>query len=191
MVSDKGIVDSCEANMRYETISEIYEANDKIRARLKETLAGLTDEQIAALPEGEKWTIGQIAEHVSMVGNGIYRICAKLLSKAEAGGRPAAGAIDLNSFAGKAREMADLKLEAPAMVHPTGTRTVGESLQALEDTHEALRELRPLFEKYDVSEYKFPHPYAGDMSAIEWLVMYGGHEGRHLAQIRRVLEKLG
>ncbi len=40
--------------MNYQTIDEIYTANDKIREKLKETVSNLTDEQTAFLPEGEK-----------------------------------------------------------------------------------------------------------------------------------------
>jgi hypothetical protein len=174
--------------MRYKTISEIYEANDKIRDKLKETLSGLAEQQAAAMPDGEKWSIAQIAEHVSMVGNGMYRICAKLLSKAEASGQLSNGSIDLNSFADKAEEIAEVKLEAPEFVRPTGAKSIAESVQVLDETQEAFRGLRPLFEKYDANAARFPHPYLGDMTAVEWLAMLGGHEGRHLRQIKRIIE---
>lgn len=176
--------------MQLQTIAEIYEANDRIRAKLKETLAGVTNRQAAALPDGEKWSIAQIAEHVSMVGNGMHRICAKLLSKAEASGQLSDGTCDLNAFSEKALGIADVKLEAPEIVQPTGTKSIAESLRSLDETQEAFNGLKPLFEKYDASEPKFPHPYLGDMTAVEWLAMYGGHEGRHLRQIRGLIEKL-
>ncbi len=177
--------------MQYQSIAEIYEANDRIRAKLKATLAGLNEEQAAVVPEGEKWSIAQIAEHVSMVGGGMFRICSKLLSKAEASGQLADGKIDLSAFAGKAREIAEVKLEAPEMVQPTGGKSISESLTALDETDKGFIGLRPMFEKYDASTAKFPHPYFGDMTAVEWLAIYGAHEGRHLAQIRRIIEKIG
>jgi hypothetical protein len=176
--------------MRYQSISEIYEANDQIRVKLKETLAGLTEAQGAATPDMEKWSIAQIAEHVSMVGHGMYRICSKLLSKAEASGQLSDGSIDLSSFADKAQEIAEIKLEAPEFVRPTGEKSIAESVQVLDETQEAFRGLRPLFEKYDASAVKFPHPYLGDMTAVEWLAISGAHEGRHLRQIKRIIEKV-
>ena len=84
--------------MQYQSISDIYDANDRIRARLKDTLSGVTESQAAAMPDGEKWSIAQIAEHVSMVGNGMHRICAKLLSKAEASGQVSDGKVDLSAL---------------------------------------------------------------------------------------------
>lgn len=176
--------------MRYQSISEIYDANDRIRTRLRETLVSLSEHQAAAMPDGEKWSIAQIAEHVSMVGNGMYRICSKLLSKAEASGHLSDGTVDLNTFADKAEGIADVKLEAPEIVHPTGTKSIANSVRSLDETQEAFQSLRPLFEKYDASEARFPHPYLGD-TAVEWLAMYGAHEGRHLRQIKRISESLG
>ena len=35
--------------------------------------------------------------------------------------------------------------------------------------------------------HKFPHPFFGELSATEWLVLLGGHEARHTAQIERIL----
>jgi hypothetical protein len=177
--------------MQYQSISEIYEANDRIRTRLKDTLLGVTERQAAAVPDGEKWSIAQIAEHVSMVGNGMHRICAKLLSKAEASGQVSDGTVDLSAFAEKAMGIADVKLEAPEIVQPTGTRSIAESVRSLDETQRGFNCLKPLFEKYDASSPKFPHPYLGDMTAVEWLVMCGAHERRHLKQIERLLDRIG
>ena len=50
--------------------------------------------------------------------------------------------------------------------------------------------LRATLEKYDVSEPKFPHPYFGDITATEWMVVAVGHEQRHTKQIERLLAKI-
>ena len=176
--------------MQYRTISEIYEANDSVRTSLKETLARVSEQEAVVSPELEKWSIAQIVEHLSIVGNGMYRICAKLLSKAEAGGEPSDGGVDLTSFAVKAAGIADVKLEAPEIVRPTGAKSIAESLASLDRTEEDFRGLKSLFEKYPTGGPKFPHPYLGDMTAVEWLTMYGEHEKRHLRQIEGILEIL-
>ncbi|MEP6903028.1 MAG: DinB family protein, partial [Actinomycetota bacterium] len=75
--------------MNYQTISEIYDANDKIRGKLKSVIANLTDEQANTLPDGEKWTVAAFVEHISIVDEGITRISAKLLNEAKANGKTA------------------------------------------------------------------------------------------------------
>lgn len=176
--------------MYYATLDEAYAANDAVRAKLKETVAALSEEKLDARPYGEKWSVKQIVEHVAIVGDGVLRICSKLLSKAEQAGRPANGFAMSASFLEKASGSADTKLEAPEMVHPAAGASLADSLAKLDATTDALRNLREKFEKFDGTEPKFPHPYFGDLSAQEWFVLGGAHEGRHLRQIRRILEKL-
>lgn len=177
--------------MQYSSISDIYEVNTSVRTKLKQALASVAEQQANVRPDGESWSIAEVAEHVSIVGNGMYRICAKLLSKAEAAGQSSDGATDLTTFGARIGEIAEIKLEAPELVRPTGTKSIEESLSSLDETENSFRELKPIFEKFDTDLAKFPHPYLGDMTAVEWLAMYGLHEGRHLRQIKNILKKLG
>jgi hypothetical protein len=175
--------------MQYKTIAEIYEANDRVRAELKRTIASLTDEQASALPDGEKWTVSQILEHISIVGDGMGRVCNKLLRKAESKGMQAQGSANLSDgFIQKSSELAAAKIEAPELVHPTGSVSIAESLAKLDHNRSRLDELRPLFESHDAETLKFPHPFLGELSAAEWLTMIGEHEARHLDQIKKRLQ---
>jgi hypothetical protein len=174
--------------MSNQTIADIYATNDKIHARFKETIERLSDEHQTFLPDGEKWTIAHIVEHIAIVKDGMTRISAKLLAQAQSSGKQATGeAILTKNFAKKAAEARDLKLEAPDRVKPTGKLTINESLAKIEESRQTLEKLRPLFETVECSDYKFPHPFMGELSAHEWLALVGGHEARHLAQIERIL----
>jgi hypothetical protein len=163
--------------MNNQTIGDIYAKNDKIRENTKQIVASLTDEQTASLPDGEKWTIAEIVEHIAIVQDGMTKISAKLLTKAQAAGKTSDGAVRLSeNFASKAAEAATLKFEAPDRVRPTGNQTVEESLRKMD-----------AFESVECSDYKFPHPFMGDLTAHEWLALVGGHEARHLKQIENRL----
>jgi hypothetical protein len=177
--------------MKYETIDQIYEGNNKVRARLKELVSSLTDEQTSALPDGEKWTVAQIIEHIAMVDEGSMRICAKLLREAQAAGKIADGSVVISdSFHEKGAEIAGIKVNAPEIVQPTNGRTIPESIAKLDGNAEQLEQMKEMFESVDGTELKFPHPFFGDISAQEWLALKGGHEMRHIKQIERVLEKI-
>jgi uncharacterized damage-inducible protein DinB len=178
--------------MNYQNISEIYEANDKIRTKLKETVSDLTEEQANFLPEGEKWTVANLVEHIAIVENGITRISAKLLTEAQAIGAKAGGEAKISeNFVQKVSWGRTQKFEAPERVHPTGNLTIVESLAKLDENRPKLEELRPLFESVECSDFKFPHPAFGDMSAHEWLALIGGHELRHIQQIKNILRQIG
>ena len=174
--------------MNYQTIADVYAANDKIREQLKETVENLTDEQAGISPEGGKWTIAQLVEHVALVEEGMTRISAKLLNEAREQGKTADGSVKISEdFMRKAAGAREQKIEAPDRVQPKANLTIAESLAKIEENRKVLDALRPLFESVECSDHKFPHPAFGDLTAHEWLTLIGGHEARHIAQIRRIL----
>ncbi len=177
--------------MSDQTIGDIYANNDKIRETTKQLVAFLTDEQKTILPDGEKWTIAEIVEHIAIVQDGMAKISAKLLTQAQAAGKSSDGAARLSeNFRAKAAEAATLKFEAPDRVRPSGNQSVEESLQKMDAARDELEKLRPLFESVECSDFMFPHPFMGDLTAHEWLALVGGHEARHLRQIeKRISEK--
>jgi len=177
--------------MKYESIEQIYAGNNKIRGRLKELVSPLSEAQTSTLPEGEKWTVAQIVEHIAMVDGGAMRICAKLLQKAQAAGKTSDGKVVISdTYLQKGLEIATMKVEAPELVHPNAGQTIQESLGKLDENSEQLDQLRELFESVDGTELKFPHPFFGEISAQEWLALKGGHEMRHIRQIENVLAKI-
>ena len=177
--------------MRYETIADIYSANQKIREALKATVGQIQPAELTALPSGEKWTIQQIVEHISMVDFSTARICAKLVDGAKAAGRPSDGTATISAeFGKKIAAIADMKVEAPERVRPTGNVTIPESFERMGANTETFTAMRADLEQFDLSEPKFPHPYFGDITAAEWLIVAGGHEMRHTKQIERLLDRI-
>jgi uncharacterized damage-inducible protein DinB len=176
--------------MSNESIDSIYAENRSIRERFFQIINSIQDDELHAAPDGEKWPIAHLVEHVAIVEEGISKICSKLLREAEAAGAMANGTSRLSeNFLSRASDTS-AKLEAPDRVRPTGEKSVAESLGRMEDNRKKLEELRPMFEAWDSESFKFPHPHFGDMSAIEWLSLIGGHEERHLRQIERLLEQI-
>lgn len=177
--------------MNYETIADIYSANQKIRDRFQSVVKGISDAEATVLPEGEPWSIQQIVEHVLMVEFGTSRICAKLLDGAKAAGKTSDGSFTLSAnFGERAAEIALLKVEAPERVQPTGNVTIAESLERLVSSGETIDSMRIELARFDLSGHKFPHPFFGDLTAGEWLVMVGLHEERHTRQIEKIIEKI-
>ena len=177
--------------MRYENIADIFSANEKIRERLMMVLGGTTDEERTARPDGEKWNIRQVVEHLSIVENGTMRICQKLLTGAKADGKQGDGSVSLNpTFGERSTQIAGMRVEAPDRVQPSGDQTIDESIEKLKEYREAIVAFRDDLESYDLSSHRFPHPFMGDLTAAEWLIVVGGHEARHTKQIERILSAL-
>lgn len=176
--------------MRREMIDTIYAENRKIREQFIRTIDSISDHELQATPDGEKWPITHIVEHVATVEEGMSKICRKLLREAEAAGAKAHGSPrPSEDFLSRASDTS-AKLEAPERVRPSGDKPVADSLFRMEENRKKLDEIRPMFDTWDCENFKFPHPFFGDMSAIEWLSLIGGHEERHLKQIEKLLERM-
>lgn len=174
-----------------QTIDDVYQANDAICEKFKAAILSAGPDLFDVVAEGESWTVAQIAEHVAVVKEGSVKICSKLLAKTEAAGAHGDGSLSLSpKFLEMSADPANAKLEAPEMVRPTGAISVEESLARIDAAHEGLRALREKFVAFHSLDIAFPHPYFGPMTAQDWFVLSGGHEARHLKQLRRVLEKL-
>jgi hypothetical protein len=178
--------------MEYKTVDDVYAANTAVREKFKQSFASLSEEQLNAKPEGEGWSVAQIVEHVAVVNGGALRICAKLLGKGEEAGKSNDGSVFISpEFIEAGSSAVGQKLEAPEMVRPINNVPISDSVAKLDEQQALYAELKGKFETVDGVEAKFPHPYFGDLSAQEWLVLSGAHEIRHLKQIRRVLEAIG
>lgn len=176
--------------MSNQTIADLYAATDEVYENLKQLTSNLTDNQINALLDGEKWTIAQLVEHIAVVEEGMSKISAKLLSKARAHGGKSDGRAQISdNFREKSREMRALKLDAPEIVRPTGKLTVAESFEKMKENRRRLEEIRLLFESTECSDFKFPHPFMGELTAHEWLALIGGHGARHVDQLRALIGK--
>ena len=177
--------------MQFNSINDIYDANDAARKRFLETITDVKPDEAELRPDGEKWSIKEITEHLSMVEFGAGRICAKLLEAAKADGKASDGSFGLpEEFGQKSAQIATMKVDAPQRVQPTGEVSIEESLQRLNAGRELVNMMRDDLSSYDLSTHKFPHPFFGDLTAAEWLVVLGGHEARHTKQIERVLSAI-
>jgi hypothetical protein len=177
--------------MEYRSFAEVYADNDRIRERLIATVGALDDKAAEKRLDDGGWSVGQIVEHISTVDEGICKICSKLLASARDKGLSGDGSVRFSpEFIKRIDDLTNTKLEAPERVHPTGEQTVAQSLERLSANRERLSGIRHLFETLDSTKEKFLHPYFGDLSAAEWLVLRGGHEERHIEQIDRIIANM-
>ncbi len=176
--------------MKYESIADIYSANAKIRENLDATLAKVTPDRAVVIPDGDKWSIQHIVEHLSMVEGGIAMICSRMIEAAKADGKTSDGSFILSDkFRESLSKHATSRVEAPERVQPTGDVAIEASVEKLARSTIALHALRADLETTDVTGQTFTHPFFGPLTATEWLVIAGLHERRHTAQIEGLLAK--
>ena len=177
--------------MNYRTIDEIYAANTQIRTLFAVTVSSIFPAELDALPQDEKWSIKEIVEHVSIVDEGMGKICRKLLSEAQRNDMRSTGEVIISDvFRAYADNVGGMKLEAPERVWPTGELSVEESQRKIDENQIMFESLRTLFLEFDGISSKFLHPYFGPLSAQDWLVLSGEHIRRHTNQIQELVEKI-
>ena len=176
--------------LTYNNIEEIYQALDKTRTKLVETVEILSLEESAARENVEGWSVQEIIEHLGMVEGGIARIIEKLISKAEVKGGSFNGEFEppLSLEELVPPEMRGQKFEAPDFAHPQGKQNIEQSLAILAKTRMELKKLRSRIEVVDSSGERFPHPVFGLLNPYEWLAVINLHEFKHLLQIKRILK---
>ncbi|HLL73226.1 MAG TPA: DinB family protein [Pyrinomonadaceae bacterium] len=197
--------------MNYESIESIYAANEAVRRKLYARVENLSDAQQTFRPTDDAWSIAEIMEHLSIIETNMVRLIGMLLAKTESAAatvNTGAGAQDAGADASAGDATAtpsprafqpfsmdalidtikDKKLDAPEQVRPGGQMALADSLAALRATRASLESLRPRLEAADLTAAAYPHPAWGDLNIAQWLAFIGLHEGRHLAQIKRLME---
>lgn len=176
--------------MKYESIADIFSANKKIHEGLEIVLGGVSPDEATATPDGG-WSIQQIVEHIAIVNSASLKIASRLLDAARAENKPSDGSFSLSqNFDLASEEARNVKIEAPERVRPTGGVSIAESMHKMDEIQAQIDGFRSDMERLDLSGHKFPHPFFGDLTAAEWLVIAGGHEMRHTLQIQAVLERV-
>jgi hypothetical protein len=196
--------------LNYESIADIYAANEAVRRKLYARVENLSAAQQTFRPTDDAWSIAEIMEHLSIIEGSMVKLIGTLLAKTEGTAAAAsASAQDADNAASPAAAVGsprpfqpfsmealadavkDKKLEAPERVRPSGQVALADSLAALRDTRNTIESFRPRLEAADLSVAAYPHPYWGDLNLAQWLAFIGLHEGRHLAQIKRLMEAPG
>jgi hypothetical protein len=190
----------------YQSISDIYAANETVRRQITARVETLSDTQQTLHPTEGCWSVAEIVEHLSIIEQSMVRLIGMLLNKAGSASAETASAPTTGDDAQAATHAAarpfkpftldhfvetirDKKLTAPEQVRPSGQLALADSLASLERTRAAVESFRPRLESaVDLDAATYPHPFFGELNASQWLAFIGHHEARHLRQIERLLD---
>lgn len=191
--------------MIYQSISDIYAANETVRRQITDRLETLSEAQQTFRPADGTWSVTEIVEHLSIIEQNMVRLIGMLLNKAEAASvtpsneatsdeanaaaKPAARPFQPFTLDELVETIRDKKLTAPEQVRPGGQASLAASLANLQQTRATVESFRPRLEAADLDAATYPHPFFGDLNASQWLAFIGHHEARHLRQIERLLDE--
>jgi uncharacterized damage-inducible protein DinB len=189
----------------YQSIADIYAANDTVRRQLAERVENLSPaQQTFRSAEGE-WSIAEIVDHLSILEQSMVQLIGMLLKKSEgataavnagdSGGDAQAGAgappfrpFSLDDFIEQVKEV---KLTAPERMRPGGSVALADALASLRRTRAEIEAMRPRLEAANLNAATYPHPAFGELDIAQWLAFIGLHERRHLRQIKNLMAAPG
>ena len=199
--------------MIYQSIADIYAANDTVRRRLAARLENLSEAQQTFRPTEGAWSIAEIVDHLSIIERNMVQLVGVLLKKSEgatagsnvadvgdkgdkgngdvqtaATGAPPFQPFSLDTYVEQIR---DVKLTAPERVRPGGDVMLADALAALRRTRAEIEAMRPRLEAADLCAATYPHPAFGELNTAQWLAFIGEHEARHLRQIDNLMAAPG
>ena len=174
-------------------LAAVIEYADRARVELLATVDSVPQPLREARPTEEAWSVAEILEHLMIVERGVAKLVALKLGEMQALPDPPREAPDdVPVDVAKLRKLADrsTRLPAPERVLPRGELSAEEALSALLLSRAALLDQLNAADGYALSTASHPHPFFGPLDVYEWVYMIGGHELRHMAQIRDVAAQL-
>jgi len=155
------------------------------RDNFLKSISGLSQKQWTFKPAPDRWSIAEVAEHITVSETTIFGVVQRCLQS------PAAPE-KREQVKGKDEliltRMPDRshKAQAPEMLRPTGRwATEAELTKAFEDARKANMDyIRTTND--DLRDHFFDHPAFGTLDAYQWLLLISTHSARHTAQIEEV-----
>jgi len=173
-------------------ITELVEYADDMRAALLDIAATVPADRFTERPAPERWSAGELLEHLARVESGCARVIAKRAARArESGVGPEhedssmLGALDDRPLRDRSR-----KLTAPEIVAPAGGFDRERALEALATSRAELTRAVADADGLALREVRHLHVALGELDLYQWILFVGQHEERHLAQLEEIAAQL-
>jgi hypothetical protein len=175
--------------MGHDAALPVISTLDASRADLLARVRGLSQERLDWKPSPERWSVGEILDHLALVEAAVEKLLARLVERARkrgGGGTQGAGP------AGSLTLPADVASNITAFpVFPGAAPRHGMPaavlLRQLADRREDL--LARAGGRFDMSGCSFPHPALGRLDFHQWLLFVAEHERGHTRQIDEALRE--
>ena len=170
-------------------IQELVDSITGSRQALLKHVSNLSEAQLDHRSEEHPWSISDVLHHLALTDEANAKLTSVMLKQARADQLPIDATPDasqLHCLDGVMPGLNERKFKAPERVTPREQLPAAQSLARLEASRARMLENLEELSKYDLSKATYPHPAAGDFNGYQWLLIAGGHESRHVGQIKRI-----
>jgi len=151
-----------------------------------QSIAGLSQKQWTFKPAPDRWSVAEVAEHITVSESAILGLVQKQIMVS------AATPAKREQVKGKDELVLEKvpdrthKAQAPEFLRPTGRWvTEADLTRAFEDSRRATMDYVRTTND-DLRDHFFDHPVLGTMDGYQWLLLISAHSARHTAQIEEV-----
>jgi hypothetical protein len=175
-------------------VQELIGAITQYRQALLDSVSGLSDAQLAYKPDDATWTINDILHHLALTDEANAKLAARALKHAQergVGADPTPDESKLDCLNEALAPIRNTRAQAPEFVTPHDHLPAEQSIARLHESRARMVAGVEQLAGYDLAQLKYPHPLLGELDMYQWILIAGGHEGRHVAQIKRIKAAAG
>jgi uncharacterized damage-inducible protein DinB len=150
------------------------------------SISGLSQKQWTFKPAPDRWSVAEVAEHITVAETTIMGLIQHPLMQSPAAPEKREQVKGKDEIIVQRVPDRSHKAQAPEILRPTGRwATEADSTKAFEDARKANMEyIRTTND--DLRDHFFDHPVFGTLDGYQWLLLIGTHSARHTAQIEEV-----
>jgi uncharacterized damage-inducible protein DinB len=151
-----------------------------------QSIAGLSEKQWTFKPGPGRWSVAEVAEHITVAEAAILGLIQKQVITSAAAPEKREQVKGKDEMILQRMPDRSHKAQAPEFLRPTGRwPTEADLTKAFEESRKATMDYVRTTND-DLRDHFFDHPVFGTMDGYQWLLLLSSHSERHTAQIEEV-----
>jgi len=151
-----------------------------------QSIAGLSEKQWTFKPGPGRWSVAEVAEHITVAEAAILGLIQKQVMTSAAAPEKREQVKGKDEMILQRMPDRSHKAQAPEFLRPTGRwPTEADLTKAFEESRKATMDYVRTTND-DLRDHFFDHPVFGTMDGYQWLLLLSSHSERHTAQIEEV-----
>jgi len=170
------------AHERELALTELQRTHDKFL----QSIAGLSQKQWTFKPGPDRWSVAEVAEHITVAESAILGLVQKQVMASPATPEKREQVKGKDEMILQRMPDRSHKAQAPEFLRPTGRwPTEADLTKAFEESRKVTMDYVRTTND-DLRDRFFDHPVFGTMDGYQWLLLLSAHSERHTAQIEEV-----
>ncbi len=156
------------------------------RDNFLKSIAGLSEKQWTFKPAPDRWSVAEVAEHITVSESTLLGLVQNKLMQSPAAPEKREQVKGKDQLILERVPDRSHKAQAPEMLRPTGRwATEADLTKTFESSRKATMDYVRTTND-DLRDHFFDHPALGTLDGYQWLLLIATHSARHTKQIEEV-----